>query len=161
MRAVGPSLPVAGKLADPTLELHAGDGTLLSSNDNWNAHRTDVLGTGIPPANERESAIVATLAPGAYTAILRGLAATSGIALVEVYDLEPASASRVANISTRGKVETGDNVMIGGFIVGGDQPTKVIARAIGPSLTTQGVSGALVDTTMYLLQWERHSLCLK
>ena len=87
MRAVGPSLALTGKLADPTLELHSSDGTLMASNDNWNAHRSDVLSTGIPPANERESAIVATLDPGAYTAILRGLAGTSGIALVEVYDL--------------------------------------------------------------------------
>ncbi|MGZ4982677.1 MAG: hypothetical protein ACXV9Q_01125, partial [Chthoniobacterales bacterium] len=150
IRAIGPSLSLAGKLSDPVLELHASDGSVLSSNDNWNAHRTAVIASGIPPTDEHEAAIVATLEPGAYTAILRGIADTTGIAVVEVYDLAPNSDSHLANISTRGKVETDDNVMIGGFIIGGDQPTKVIVRAIGPSLATSGVSGALADTTLEL-----------
>lgn len=105
---------------------------------------------GVAPLDEHESAIVATLLPGAYTAILRGTNETSGVALVELYDLTPASNSRIANISTRGKVETGDNVMIGGFIIGGDQPTSVIVRAIGPSLAAESVTGALTDTTLAL-----------
>ncbi|MGI9086168.1 MAG: putative Ig domain-containing protein [Chthoniobacterales bacterium] len=150
LRATGSSLPIAGNLADPVLELHGPEGSLLATNDNWNEHRLEVLETGVPPADEHESAIVTTLQPGTYTAIVRGLGDTTGAALVELFDLNPGSASRIGNISTRGKVETGDNVMIGGFILGGDQPTKVIVRAIGPSLATRGVSGALADTTLEL-----------
>ncbi len=149
LRAVGPSLPVAGKLADPSLQLYGADGKVIAQNDNWNAHRTEVLTTGVPPLDEHESAIVTTLQPGSYTAILRGLGNSTGVALVELYDLEPAK-SRIANISTRGRVETGDNVMIGGFIIGGDQPTKVIVRAIGPSLGSRGVAGALSNPTLDL-----------
>jgi len=141
---------MGGKLDDPTLQLYNGSGQLVAENDNWNATRLEVLTTGAPPNDERESAIVATLAPGSYTAVLRGLGGSSGVALVEVFDLEPASTSRLANISTRGKVETLDNVMIGGFIIGGDQPTKVIVRAIGPSLATRGVAGALLNPTLDL-----------
>jgi YVTN family beta-propeller protein len=150
LRAIGPSLPVAGKMADPRLELHGPSGALIAQNDNWNSHRDDVLASNTPPADEHESAIVATLAPGGYTAIVRGLGNTTGVALVELYDLQSNTNSRIANISTRGKVETGDNVMIGGFVIGGGQPTKVIVRAIGPSLGTHGVAGALADTTLAL-----------
>lgn len=150
VRATGPSMPVTGKLLDPVLALHAADGTLVAENDNWNAHRNDVLSSNLAPVDEHESAIVATLQPGAYTAIVRGVSGSTGVALVELYDLNPASDSHIANISTRGKVETGDNVMIGGFIIGGDQPTTVIVRALGPSLGNQGVSGTLADTTLAL-----------
>jgi len=150
IRAMGPSLPVPGKLADPVLALHASDGSVLAQNDNWNARRTDVLSTGFVPNDEHESAIVTTLQPGAYTAILRGLGGTAGVALVEVYDLSPESNSRIINISTRGKVETADNVMIGGFVIGGDQPTKVMVRALGPSLAAHGVPGVLADTNLNL-----------
>ncbi len=149
LRAIGPSFALAGKLADPTLELHGPDG-LLATNDNWNEHRQEILLTTVPPTNEREAAIVATLDPGAYTAIVRGLGETSGVASVELYDLNPASDSRIANISTRGRVETGDNVMIGGFILSGPDSTKVIVRALGPSLGDRGVAGALADTTLEL-----------
>ncbi len=150
LRATGPSLPIVGKLTDPTLELHGPDGSLLAANDNWNEHRAEVLATDIVPKDEHEAAIVTTLPPGGYTAILRGVASGTGVALIELYDLNAGSNSRIANISTRGRVETGDNVMIGGFIIGGDQPTKVIVRAVGPSLATQGVTGALTDTTLSL-----------
>jgi hypothetical protein len=157
-RAMGPSLPLTGSLADPTLELRRGDGTLLATNDNWNATRDEVIASGLPPGREREAAIVQALEPGSYTAILRGVGNTSGIALVELYDLTPQATARIGNISTRGKVETGDNVMIGGFIIGGDQPTRVIIRAIGPSLVPFGVPTALSDTTLDLHDAKRRAL---
>jgi len=145
LRAMGPSLPVPGKIADPVLQLFDSSSGLLAQNDNWNSHRTDVLNTGIPPADEHEAVIVTTLAPGNYTAVVRGTGDSTGVALVEAYDLSPNSSSRLTNISTRGKVESGDNVMIGGFILGGDQTTNVVVRAIGPSLANVGVPGALID----------------
>ncbi|MFL6527211.1 MAG: hypothetical protein ACJ8IQ_03855 [Chthoniobacterales bacterium] len=141
IRAIGPSLnvagtPVAGRLLDPMLELHDHTGAMVFSNDNWkeSAQQQAIIDTGIPPGDDKESAIVATLAPGAYTAIVSGAGVTSGVALVELYDLDAASATRVANISTRGKVEGDGNVMIGGVIIGGSLPTKVAVRALGPSL---------------------------
>ncbi len=149
LRAIGPSLPITGKLADPILDVRDVSGALIARDDNWNSHRAVVLGTGAPPDDEHESAVVTTLQPGSYTAILRGVGNSTGVALVELYDLGPEK-SRIANISTRGKVEAGDNVMIGGFIVGGNQPTKVIVRAIGPSLSSRGVAGALTDPTLAL-----------
>ncbi|MDQ6622429.1 MAG: putative Ig domain-containing protein [Verrucomicrobiota bacterium] len=150
LRAIGPSLPLTGVLADPVLELHASDGSIIASNNNWNEHRQDVLNSNYAPGNERDSVIIASLQPGPYTAIVRGLANTTGIALVELYDLSPESDSHIANISTRGKVETDDNVMIAGFIIGGDQPTKVLVRALGPSLVPYGLPNALTDTTLDL-----------
>jgi hypothetical protein len=145
LRAIGPSLPLAGKLADPVLQLFDGSGALVAENDNWNAHRSDVLATGISPADEHEAEIAATLQPGSYTAVVSGVNNTTGIGLVEAYDLSPAPNSRLANISTRGKVEAGDSVMIGGFILGGDQPTSFVLRGIGPSLENFGVPGTLAD----------------
>lgn len=149
LRAIGPSLPVANKLADPQLELHVLDGSIVT-NDNWNAHRAEVIASTLSPTDEHESAIVATLPPGSYTAIVSGFNNLAGVALVELYDLSPLSNSRIANISTRGRVDTGDNVMIAGFIIGGDQPTKTLVRALGPSLATRGVGGALTDTQLEL-----------
>ena len=142
IRAVGPSLPVSGQLLDPVLELHDHTGAIIGSNDNWNSHRVTAMLTGLAPDDEHESFITTTLPPGRYTTILRGVHSSTGVALVEVYDLSSDSDSKLANISSRGKVETGDNVMIGGFIIGGNQPTKVIVRAIGPSLASAGVHGA-------------------
>ena len=150
IRAIGPSLPVGGKLGDPVLELRNQAGGIVASNDNWNSQREAAVLTGIPPSDERESVIVTTLSPGSYTTILRGVHSTSGVALVEVYDLSSDSNSKLANISTRGKVDTGDNVMIGGFIIGGTQPTKVIVRAIGPSLASAGIHEALQDPVLEL-----------
>lgn len=149
LRAIGPSLNLAGKMADPQLELHDGAGKLIASNDNWNYNRAAILATGVAPDDERDAAIVATLNPGSYTAVLRGLANTTGVAVVEMYDLD-APHSRIANISTRGLVGLGDSAMIGGFIVGGDQRTSVLIRAIGPSLQLSGITGALQDTTLEL-----------
>jgi len=148
IRGLGPSLPLGGTLADPTLEL---DGGVLT-NDNWrSSQELEIIGSTIPPSNNLESAIVATLAPGPHTAVLRGQNGGVGVGLVEVYDLDSEAAEQLANISTRGLVQRGDDVMIGGFILVGDKPAKVLLRAIGPSLSSQGVSGALPDPMLELV----------
>jgi hypothetical protein len=145
IRAIGPSLPVSDALANPLLELHDGTGATIFINDNWkDTQEAEIEATTIPPGNDLESAIVATLPAdnSAYTAIVRGVNESTGVGLVEVYDLDRSVDSKLANISTRGLVQTGDNVMIGGFIVLGQSAQRVIVRAIGPSLP---VAGALVD----------------
>jgi plastocyanin len=150
VRAIGPSLPLAGALADPVLELRDSSGGLIRSNDNWRSDQeAEITATGIPPGNNLESAIVATLPANssAYTAIVRGVNNGTGIGVVEAYDLDRSVDSKLANISTRGFVQTGDNVLIGGLIVLGQDPLRVIVRAIGPSLT---VSGALANPTLEL-----------
>lgn len=154
VRGLGPSLPVSGALADPTLELHDSSST-LASDDNWkDTQQSDVEATGIPPGNELEAAIVATLPANnaGYTAILAGNGGGTGIGLVEVYDLDQAANSQLANISTRGFVDTGDNVMIGGLILGPKEggPARVLVRGIGPSLSGAGVANALQDPTLEL-----------
>jgi len=151
VRGIGPSLTGVGVvLADPVLELHGPDGSLITSNDNWKDNQqTEIQNSTLAPTNDLESAIVATLAPANYTAILRGKDGTSGVGLVEMYDLDLASDSKLANISTRGFVQTADEVMIAGFIFGnGRASEKVIVRAIGPSLT--GISDVLADPTLEL-----------
>ena len=151
VRAIGPSLTkvgLAGALADPTLELHDQTGAIIASNDNWkDTQQSEIEATTIPPSEDKESAIVKRLTPGAYTAIVRGKNDTTGIGLVEAYGLD--GTATLANISTRGFVQTGDNVMIGGFIVlNTGVPTKVIVRAIGPSLS--GIANTLTDPTLEL-----------
>lgn len=157
LRAIGPSLAQAGiqgALANPTLELRDSTGALITSNDDWmnSPQKQAIIDSMIPPSNDKESAIIATLAEGNYTAIVSGLGGTSGVGLVEVYDLDANAAGRLRNLSTRGHVETGDNVMIGGFIVGGNQNTRLVVRAIGPSLSTQvpPVPDALADPILEL-----------
>jgi hypothetical protein len=167
VRGIGPSLPatVAGPLDNPYLELHSGL-PIIAENDNW----MDNLAGGsqkvlienatypsgvLAPASPLESAILAVLSPGAYTAVLRGANNGTGVGLVEVYKLGAASSdglasATLANISTRGNVQTGDNVMIGGFINQGAVPIKVLLRGIGPSLTSEGVSGALANPVLEL-----------
>ena len=152
VRAIGPSLPIGGTpvLADPVLELHKPDGTVVT-NDNWrDTQEQEIIDSTIPPTNNLESAIVATLPPGAYTAIVSGKNGATGVGLVEAYDLDQMASAQLANISTRGSVESGDNVMIGGFIIGGTGSPTVVVRAIGPSLASQGVAGPLQDPTLEL-----------
>jgi N-acetylneuraminic acid mutarotase len=163
IRAIGPSLTqygVPNALANPTLELHNGMGALIASNNNW---RTTIIGgiitanqvrdiqaSGYAPSNGLESAIIADLPPGNYTAIMRGVNDMTGVGLVEVYDLSPDATSILGNISTRALVQTGDDVMIGGFIVQGTQPKRIIVRAIGPSLIQYGVPNVLTNPTLEL-----------
>jgi hypothetical protein len=160
LRATGPSLSssgIADTLPDPILELHSEAGALIA-NDDWkdSPQAGDIQATGIAPADDRESAILQTLVPGAYTAVVRGKGSSTGVALVEVYDLGASANAKLANISTRGFVNTGDNVVIGGFIVGGglgtngDGSAKIVVRGMGPSLTQAGVPGALQDPTLEL-----------
>ena len=115
-----------------------------------NAHGFDILISGYAPGDGRESAIIADLPPGNYTAIVRGVNDSTGVALAEVYDLNSNTNSILGNISTRSFVQTGDNVMIGGFIVQGTAPKRVIVRAIGPELTQYGVPNALNNPTLEL-----------
>jgi hypothetical protein len=156
---MGPSLAaygVNGVLADPTLQLFQGS-TAIAANDNWKTksdgtnQQSQVQATGLAPKNDAESALVTTLNPGSYTAILSGKNSTTGIGLIEVYDLAPAVASKLTNISTRGFVSTGNNVMIGGVIVGAGSGggSQVVVRAIGPSLSGAGVQG-LADPILQL-----------
>ena len=159
IRGIGPSLSsIAGALPDPVLELHQGNSTLVV-NDNWKfkqdgtSQQTEVEATTIPPTNDLESAIVATLNPGTYTAILSGKNAADGIGVLEVYDLGQTANSDLANISSRGFVDLGNSVMIGGLIVGGpntDGKATVLIRALGPSLTGSGVQNALPDPLLEL-----------
>jgi hypothetical protein len=157
IRAIGPSLGangVPGVLSDTTLDLYDGGGQLLASNDNWrDLQQAQIEATGIAPSSPLESAIVMTLeGNSSYTAIVRGKNGATGTALVEVYDLGLGTNSKLANLSTRGVVESGDNVMIGGFIVGGSAAdrTRIVVRALGPSLTQFGVANALQDPTLSL-----------
>jgi hypothetical protein len=149
VRALGPLLPVNENLADPTLELHDSTGALVAANDNWRDTQQDGLKeTTIPPTNDYDSAIVKSLNPGAYTAILAGKGVTTGIGLVEVYDLDRTVDSKLANIATRGFVGQNDNVLIGGAIVLGTGSTTVLFRALGPTLA--GVPNALQNPTLEL-----------
>ena len=155
VRAIGPSLPLPGKLANPSLGLYGPGGALIASNDNWrSSQEAEIIATGLQPVNDLESAIVAALPASpdgiGYTAIMSGVNGTTGLGLVEVYDLDSMADSKLANISTRGQVLTDDDVMIGGVIVVGAAPQKVIVRAIGQSLGNAGVAGALQDPTLEL-----------
>lgn len=155
IRGLGPSLTkqgVPGALQDPTLELHKPNGSVTTNNDWKDSQRSDIEATTIPPSDDREAAIVATLPPGNYTAILAGKDGTTGVGLVEVYDISQPANAKLANISTRGFVDVGANVMIGGFIAGPSNGTlaKVLLRALGPSLAKAGVAGALQDTILEL-----------
>jgi hypothetical protein len=149
IRAIGPSLSVPGVLADPVLELHDVGGQLLASNDNWgaSANKQEIVDSTVAPSNDKESAIVATLAPAAYTAVVSGVNGGTGLAVVEVYDLDTTTDSKLANISTRAPVQTGNNVLIAGFIVLGQQSQNVIVRALGPSLP---FAGTLADPMLEL-----------
>jgi len=151
IRGLGPSLAqfgVPNTLSDPLLELHKSDGTV--TNDNWQQGDTSQIPSGFAPSDPREAVIVATLAPGNYSAVVKGAHGETGVGIAELYDLDSTSPAKLANISTRGFINTGDDVMIGGFIVGGTEPAKILVRAIGPTLADFGVQGALADPTLEL-----------
>ena len=155
LRAIGPSLGndgITNPLQNPTLELHDHTGAVIASNDNWMGapNKQEIIDSGLAPSNDLESAILTSLNPGTYTAIVRGVNNGTGIALVEGYDLDPSAGSKLGNISTRTLVQTGDNVMIGGLIITGAGQKEVIVRAMGPSLTQDGITNALADPTLEL-----------
>jgi len=163
IRAIGPELTQFGipdALANPRLELHNGSGTLIGTNDDWQTtiiggiitsnQVSDIQNSGHAPSAATESAIIADLQPGNYTAVVRGVNNTVGVALVEVYDLSNDESSSLGNISTRSFVQTGEHVMIGGFIIQGSGPKRVIIRAIGPELTQYGIPDALANPRLEL-----------
>jgi Cysteine-rich secretory protein family len=149
IRGVGPSLSLPGRMGNPTVELHNAAGATIGFNDDWaqSANSAAIAESGVAPANPSEPAILIDLAPGSYTAVLSGANQTTGIAVVEIYDLDSAADSKLANISTRVLVQAGDAALIGGLIVVGQSSADVIVRAIGPSLS---VPGAMADPTLEL-----------
>jgi hypothetical protein len=158
VRAIGPSLTrlgVANALADPNLSLFDSSGKQIASNDDWrnSGQAQAVIDTGLAPSEDKESALIATLVPGAYTAVVTGVQSTQNIALVEVYDLDAANSVQLLNISTRGVVDTGDGVMIAGSIVGGTSPGTLVVRGLGPSLAERPapIQDALPDPTLRLV----------
>ena len=158
VRAIGPSLsvngqPVAGRMSNPTFTLFDAGGAPIGGNDDWAtaARRQELVDRGLAPPDGRESAEIFTLQPGAYTAVVQGVNGDAGIGLIELYDTEQSAPANAVNISTRGRVQTGDNVMIGGFIVGGTEAQRVIVRALGPSLSARGVTSVLQNPTLELV----------
>jgi hypothetical protein len=155
IRGLGPTLAhfnVPGAMENPMLELHDGSGSLITTNDNWkDTQQAAIAATQLAPAANAEAAILVTLPPGAYTAIQRGAGGGTGVGLIEVYDVDPLSASKLINISTRGLVLTGNNVLIGGCSVAGDSGSNhVVIRALGPSLAPLGIRNALPDPVVTL-----------
>jgi hypothetical protein len=157
LRAIGPSLTQFGvpdALADPVLELHGPSPFVTITDDNWRDDPTQealIIASGIPPSDNLEAAIDATLLAGNYTAIVKGKNNTLGVALIEVYDLSQPLPAKLANISTRAFVSTGSNIVIGGFLLGGGTANdRVAVRGIGPSLTALGIPGALADPVLEL-----------
>jgi hypothetical protein len=157
IRGLGPTLAGSGILnflADPTLSLFDHTGTLINANDNWQtAANSDQIPVGLRPTDPRESAILTTLQPGAYTAFLQGKGATTGIGLAEIYDVDPSANARATNLSGRGFVGIGNDVLIGGIIIGGS-PTgsmqRVLIRALGPSLASFRIASPLANPTLSL-----------
>ena len=155
IRGIGPSLAASGvptPLANPTLTLFDNSGNVTMTNDDWrnSPDAAEIMSSGLAPTDDRESAMIATLAPGQYTAQLAGKDNGTGNGVVEVYDMQSGTSSTLANLSTRGYVGSGDNVMIGGVIIGnGDNPIMVF-RAMGPSLANAGIANPLMDPTLTL-----------
>jgi CSLREA domain-containing protein len=162
VRAIGPSLTslgVANAIANPILEIFDSNNVKIASNDDWKTTQVggiittdqsaEISGSGLAPGNDLEAAIIATLAPGNYTAVVRGSGNGGGTAVVDAYDISPNSTAQLANVATRGLVQPGDNLLISGFIVK-SAPVKVVVRAIGPSLAAFGIDNALPDTTLQL-----------
>lgn len=157
IRGLGPSLAASGLtgvLSDPILQLCAADGTLLAENDNWQdnlAQAGELVALGLGLQDSREAGIVISLGPGSYTVIMKGKNLTSGVGLIEIYDVDHPAASQLANTSTRGFVQAGDDVMIGGFILGqGDATSAVVVRGLGPSLSQFGLPNGLSDPELEL-----------
>jgi glucose/arabinose dehydrogenase len=155
VRGIGPSLAnfgISSPLADPVIQLNRGDGSLVMANDNWkNTQQATITGAGLAPSSDKEAALIATLTAGNYSAIVSGKNGGAGVALAEVYDLDQAADSRLANISTRAQVGTGSNVLIGGFITGSKiGATRIAVRALGPSLQQFGIANPLPDPRLEL-----------
>ena len=158
VRGLGPSLPLAHTLPDPDLAMYTISQGLVGYNDDWgDTQRSEILSVGLAPADEDEAAILTTLSAKPYTAVLYGEGLGAGTSLVEIYDLNPGPDSRLSNISTRGLVQTGSNVLIAGFIIAGDAPLDVILRAIGPSMSDV-VGGTLANPTLELYDANGDSL---
>jgi hypothetical protein len=164
VRAIGPSLVPFGitdALANPTLEIHDADNgnAIVATNDDWGVTQVgglitadqsaEIAASGLAPSNDLESAIIADLAPGSYTAVVRGLGNTVGTGVVDAFDLSASSPAKLANIATRGLIQPGDKLMIAGFIIQ-NGPVRAVLRAIGPSLSAFGITNALADTTLQL-----------
>jgi hypothetical protein len=162
VRAIGPSLipfGITDALANPTLEIHDSTSAIVATNDDWKTTQTGGLITSdqtaaitasqVAPSNDLESAIIADLAPGSYTAVVRGLGNTTGTGVVDAYDLSAGSPANLANIATRGLIQAGDKLMIAGFIIRNGS-VRAVVRAIGPSLAAFGITNALPDTTLQL-----------
>jgi len=162
VRAIGPSLAAFGigdALANPTLEIYDGNSVKVASNDDWKTTQvggiittdqaTEIAASGLAPGNDLESAIIANLLPGSYTAVVRGLGNTAGTGVVDAYDLSATAPARLVNISTRGLIQPGDKLMIAGFIIQ-NAPVRAVVRATGPSLAAFGINNALADTTLQL-----------
>jgi hypothetical protein len=154
VRGLGPTLTnfgVTGALADSTIALYDGTGALITSNDNWkDTNLVAIAATGKAPPNDKESAILASLLPGSYTAIVSGKNNTTGVGLVEAYGVVPPPGveNLISNVSSRGFVGTGSNVMIGGFIGDRTPSLQIIVRALGPTLTQFGTNNALANPTL-------------
>jgi hypothetical protein len=162
IRAIGPSLipfGIADAVANPTLEIFDASNTKIASNDNWKTTRVggiitadqsaEINNSGLAPSNDAESAIIANLATGAFTAVVRGANDTVGTGVVDTFDLSAGSMAKLANIATRGLIQPGDKLMIAGFIIQ-NAPVRLVVRAIGPSLAAFGITNALPDTTLEL-----------
>jgi hypothetical protein len=163
IRGLGPSLASSGLtdlINDPTLQLFGAGGQIAFDDDWKDLQEAEIEATTIPPNDDREPAIIATLSPAAYTVIVSGKDGATGVGLLEVYDLNASASSRLANISTRGSVQTQDNVMIGGFILGGTniQPATVVVRALGPSLAQAGITNPLGNPTLQLINSDGQSV---
>jgi hypothetical protein len=156
LRGMGPvlaSFGITDFLADPFLEVRSSNGALLQSNDNWkDSQQAEIEGLGLAPNDNREAVIVTTLNPGSYTALLTGKGGTTGVGLVEIYDANEGSDSQLSNISTRGFVQGGNNVLIAGFILGGSGTAndRIAIRGLGPSLSQFGLNPVLADPTLEL-----------
>jgi hypothetical protein len=156
IRGMGPALASFGItdfLADPVLELRDSGGAVVKSNDNWkDTQQTEIEGLGLAPNDNREAVIVTTLDPGSYTALLTGKGGTTGVGLVEIYDVNPEVNSELGNLSTRGFVQGANSVLIAGFILGGNNTgnDRVAIRGLGPSLSQFGLNPVLADPTLEL-----------